>query len=292
MSWLNGLEHIVREQVSLAPWNWLRLGGEAEYFAEPTNYEELAKVLQRASEEKITVRVLGAGSNVLVRDSGVKGVVVHLAAPAFCEINVEATEISAGSGARLNHVVSTAAREGLAGFEALVGIPGTIGGALCSNAIGQGASIGQWVKSIDALTHAGEKVTLEQDALRFGYRESNLEELVILAAKFVLEASDSTKVTRQMQKLWIMKRGAVPSADLGHAQVFGNSRGMTAGEIIEQANLKGLSSGGASICDAAPDYIEVRPGTSSEDVVALIENVREKVSESLGVDLASSINVW
>ena len=86
MSWFNGLEHIVREQVSLAPWNWLRLGGEAEYFAEPTNYDELAEVMSRAHADKIPVKVLGGGSNILVRDSGVRGLVVHLAAPAFCEI--------------------------------------------------------------------------------------------------------------------------------------------------------------------------------------------------------------
>lgn len=292
MSWFDGLEHIVREKVSLASWNWLRLGGVAEFFAEPTSLEELTEILKRTHSEEIPVRILGGGSNILVRDAGVPGVVVHLAAPAFCEINIAKPTITAGGGSKLNHVVSTAAREGLSGLEALVGIPGTIGGALRSNAIGHGAAIGQWTKSVRALTFEGETVSLDKDALRFGYRESNLEELVILDATFSLEPSDALKVTRQMQKLWIMKRGAVPNGDLGHAQVFGNPRGMTAGEIIEQANLKGMKQGGAAICEAAPDYIEVRPGTSSADVFTLIETIREHVSETLGVDLSPEINVW
>lgn len=292
MSWFNGLEHIIREKVPMATWNWLRLGGEAEYFAEPTSLGELTEILKRTHAENIPVRILGGGSNILVRDAGVKGVVIHLSAPPFCEIQVENNTITAGSGAKLNHVVSTAAREGLAGLEALVGIPGTVGGALCSNAIGHGASIGQWTHSVNAMTRAGESITLEKGDLRFGYRESNLEELVVLQSTFALETGDPQKVTRQMQKLWIMKRTAQPNGDLGHAQVFGNPRGMTAGEIIEQANLKGLKAGGASICEACPDYIEVRPGTSSEDVFSLIEDVRGHVSEILGVDLQPDINVW
>ena len=292
MSWFSGLEHIVREKEPLASKNWLRIGGEAEFFAEPTNLGELTEVVKRCHAEKLPVRVLGGGSNVLVRDAGVPGVVIQLTAPDFGEISVSSPEIVAGSGCKLNHLVATSAREGLAGLEALVGIPGTVGGAVCSNAVGHGAAIGQWTKSVTGLTHEGEQVTLEGEDLRFGYRQSNLEKLIILSAKFALEPSESQKVTRQMQKLWIMRRGALPQGDLGHAQVFGSSRGMSAGEIIEQANIKGLKAGGASVCESAPDYIEVRPGASSDDVVSLIENVREKVSETLGVDLAPEIRVW
>lgn len=292
MTWFNGLEHIVRENEPLAPWNWLRLGGPAEFFAEPTSVDELAEILKRTHAENIPVRAIGAGSNILIRDEGVTGVVLHLSAPVFCEIRVEGQEILAGGGTRLNHVVSTAAREGLAGFEAFVGIPGTVGGALRRNTIGHGAAIGQWTTAVTALTREGKQVSLAENELRFGYRESNLDNLIILTAVFKLEPGDMLKVTRQMQKLWIMKRSSHPSAEIGHAQIFADPRGISAGQIIEQAGLKGFSVGGASISEQNPNFIEVEPGTSSADVFSLIEKVRSHVSENLGVDLQPEIEVW
>lgn len=292
MSWFSGLEHIVRENEPLAPWNWLRLGGAAEFFAEPTSEEELITILQRTSAENIPVRLLGAGSNLLIRDEGVKGVVIHLSAGSFCEIKVDGQTITAGGGAKLNHVVATAARDGLAGIESLVGIPGTVGGALCRNASGHGAAIGQWTNRVAALSRSGEKVVLERDELRFGYRESNLDDLVIIDADFQLEPSDAVKVTRHMQKLWIMKRAKQPTGALGFGQLFANPRGMSAGEIIEQSGAKGLRCGGVSISESDASFIEVRPGASSKDVFSLIEDIRGHVSEVLGVDLSPQIDVW
>ena len=280
------------EDEPLARWNWLRLGGTAQYFAEPTSTRELKEILSRADAAELPVRIIGAGSNILVRDAGVKGIVIHLSAPEFCQISVESGVITAGGGARLNHVVSTAAREGLAGMEALVGIPGTIGGALRCNANGHGASIGQWTTGVTALTLAGEEVELKQDDLRFGFRESNLDNLVVLSAGFSLEHSDALQVTRQMQKLWILKRGSQPGGDRGHSQIFSHPRGLTAGEIIEQAGLKGRKVGGASISESDASFVEVEPGTSSADVFSLIEDVQGHVSEVLGVNLQQEIEVW
>ena len=127
MPLLTGLEHIVRENEPLAPYTWFRLGGAAQFFAEPTTVEELAAVVQRSHREGLPVRVLGGGSKVLVRDEGVSGVVVSLSAAAFGQIRVAGSSIIAGGGAKLGHVISTAVREGLAGIEMLVGIPGTLG---------------------------------------------------------------------------------------------------------------------------------------------------------------------
>lgn len=292
MSWFEGLEHIVREQEPLAAWNWLRIGGSAEFFAEPTSVEELKEILKRTHAANLPVWMLGSGSNILVRDQGVQGVVIQLSAPAFCEIRSSGNEIVCGGGAKLNHVVSTAARDGLGGMEALVGIPGTIGGALKRNAIGHGAAIGQWTESITAITPAGEELSLGKEELRFGYRESNLDDLVILHATFRLDPSDTAKVTRQMQKLWIMKRSTQPTGELGHGQAFANPRGMTAGEIIEQAGLRSESVGNAQICERNANFIEARAGASSSDVLALIEQVRTKVSETLGVELVPGMEIW
>jgi len=292
VSWLNGLEHVVREAEPLAPWNCFRLGGAAEYFAEPTNVDELAQLVRRCHADGMPLRLLGAGSNILVSDEGVKGVVIHLAAPAFCAIQPHKNEIVAGAGAKLNHVVATAAREGLAGLEALVGIPGTVGGAVRGNATGHGASIGEWTDGARVMTRTGEINSLARGELRFRHRESNLDDLLVLEATFSLEPGDASQLTRMMQKLWIVKRLSQPTGDLGNGRIFADPRGMTAAEIIEQAGLKGATVGGAIVSDRNANFIEAQPGATSKDVQALIDLVRRRVSEKLGVDLVPEIEIW
>src|SRR5258708_6769625 len=186
-----GFEHIVRENEPLAPYTWFRLGGRAAYFAEPTNVEELSALVRRCHEEGLPVRMLGGGSNLLVRDEGVPGMVVALGAAAFGRIEVAGRKLIAGGGAKLGHVISTAVREGLAGLEMLVGIPGTVGGALHTNAGTHAGDIGQTAASGTVMTRKGEIVTRQKNELRFGYRNSSLDELVILEATFELEGGDS-----------------------------------------------------------------------------------------------------
>ena len=157
MTW-NGLEHIVRQQQLLAPLTWFRLGGAAEFFAEPTSLEELTELVNRCRENSLPLRMLGSGSRVLVPDEGVRGLVIHLSAPAFGEIDVRGSSLVAGGGGKLGHIVATAVREGLAGLESLVGIPGTVAGALRGNADSHGTSIGQWTEQATVMTHQGEVV--------------------------------------------------------------------------------------------------------------------------------------
>src|SRR5262245_28075367 len=175
-----GFEHIVRENEPLAPYTWLRLGGAAQYFAEPARVEELAALVRRCFESGLAVRILGGGSNLLVRDEGITGMVVALGAAAFGKIETSGRKLVAGGGAKLGHVISTAVREGLAGMEMLVGIPGTLGGALHTNAGTHAGDIGQTAASATVMTRKGETVARQKSELRFGYRNSSLDELVIL----------------------------------------------------------------------------------------------------------------
>ena len=259
MAW-NGLEHIIRQQETLAPYTWFRLGGPADYFAEPTSRTELTELVRRCRQEEIPVRMLGAGSRVLISDEGVRGMVVHLSAPAFGEIEVEGTQVRSGGGARLSHVVSTAVREGLAGLESLVGIPGTVAGALRGNADSHGNAIGQWTDQVTVMTDSGEIVDRDRDDLRFSYGESNLDELVILQAVFALEPSDARDLTRRMQKLWIVKRATQPSGELGTGRIFKDPQGVSAAELVEQVGLGGHQVGGARLSDASANFIEITPG--------------------------------
>jgi UDP-N-acetylmuramate dehydrogenase len=292
MSWYDGLEHIVRESEPLAPLTWLRLGGTAEYFAEPTSEGELQQLIQRCSSHGLTVRVLGAGSQILVSDQGIKGLVVHLAAPEFCQISVQEDSISAGPGAKLGHVVSTAAREGLGGLESLVGIAGTFAGALKGNADSNGVSIGQWAQEVRIMNRNGTIETWNREQLRFSYRQSNLDVPVVLEGKVRLERRDVAELTRRMQLLWIMKRSNQPSGELGHSRMFLDVQGVSAAELIEQAGLKGTLVGAASISEVNGNYVVANPGTTSQNVSDLMDFVEKKVLDELGVTLTRELQIW
>jgi UDP-N-acetylmuramate dehydrogenase len=292
MGLFSGFEHIVREQEPLAPYTWFRLGGSAEYFAEPTSVEELNALARHCRDKEIPVRVLGGGSNLLVRDQGVPGLVIHLAAAAFSQIEVEGTQITAGAGAKLGHVISTAAREGLAGLEHLVGIPGTIGGALRGNAGTENHDIGQCTGWAEVMTRRGEIVQQQRDDLRFAYRYSNLDDLVILRASFALEAEDRTELTKRMQTLWIVKKSKQPSSNENMGRIFKNPSGLRAADLIEQAGLKGTKIGGAEISEKHANFTIASTDASSEEVLRLIELVQLQVRERIGVELETDIEIW
>lgn len=287
-----GLEHIVRDNEPLAPYNWFRLGGPAQYFAEPTNQQELAELVQRSREADLPIRLLGGGSNLLVRDKGVAGLVIHLTAPEFGHIAVEGNTLTAGGGARLAHIITHAVREGLAGLEQLVGIPGTVGGALHGNAAGHGGDIGGWTHSATVMTREGEVLTRTREELRFSHRQSSLDELVLLQAKFQLEPEESASITKRMQKLWIVKKASQPSGEEDTACIFKSPGGSTAAELIEAAGMKGTHVGEAEVSERNANFIVVQKGATSADVLKLIDLLREGVAERMGVELELQLDVW
>jgi UDP-N-acetylmuramate dehydrogenase len=289
---ISGFEKIVREAEPLAPHTWFHLGGPAEYFAEPNTVEELAALVRRCHDEGAPIRVLGGGSNLLVRDDGVSGVVVRLSAAPFSEISLQGRIVTAGGGARLGHVVSTVVREGLAGLEPLVGIPGTVGGALHGNTGSRGGDIGQWTCRATVMTRAGEVLQREREDLVFSYRQSSLDELVILGCQFQLEQEDPQELTKRMQKLWIVKKASQPLGHQSAGCIFKNPRGISAGMLIDQAGLKGTRVGGAEISDRHANFIVADADATSADVLKLIELVRSRVAERLGVELETEIEIW
>ena len=292
VSLLDGFQHIVRESEPLAPFTRLRLGGAADYFAEPTNREELIGLVRRFSEHQLPVRLIGSGSNLLVGDDGVRGLVIHLSAPEFGHIEVLPGGLRAGGGARLSHFVSAAVREGFAGPEQLVGLPGTIGGALHNNTSAHGVDIGTWVQSAEVLTRAGEVLQRESDSLSFSYRQSSLSELVILSAEFAFESEDPDVLTKAMQKLWIVRRASQPGPELPTAYMFQDSGSETASELIERADLKNSRVGKVSLLESDPNFFVVEPGATSAEVRQLIDQVKHEVAERLEIDLPLAIQIW
>jgi UDP-N-acetylmuramate dehydrogenase len=289
---ISGFEKIVREAEPLAPHTWFHLGGPAEYFAEPHTVEELAALVRRCHDDEVPIRILGGGSNLMVRDDGVSGVVVRLSAAPFNGISLQGQTVTAGGGARLGHIISTVVREGLAGLEPLVGIPGTLGGALHGNAGSRGGDIGQWTCRATVMTRSSEVLQREREDLVFSYRQSSLDELVILGCQFQLEKEDPQELTKRMQKLWIVKKASQPLGHQSAGCIFKNPRGISAGMLIDQAGLKGTRIGGAEVSDRHANFIVTDADATSADVLRLIELVRSRVAERLGVELETEIEIW
>lgn len=292
MDLIQGFETIIRENEPLAPYTRLRIGGVAEYFAEPTTIEELAALVKRFMEAGQSVRLLGGGSNLLIRDEGTSGLVLHLAAPVFCKLESSGNQLVAGGGTRLPHFVSMAVANGFGGSENLVGIPGTVGGALHGNSGNQHAGIGSWIQSATVVTRKGEIVTREREDMNFGYRESSLTELVIVDATFQFEKDDAGQLTKRMQKLWIVKRANEPAGDENAAYIFKDHGGESAGRLIDMAGLRGTRMGEVEISSRDSNFYVAGPNASSDDVLRLIELVQTRVSDRLGVELEQSLVVW
>ena len=289
---LEGFEHIVRENEPLAPMTRLGLGGVAEFFAEPTNLDELVRLIRRFRDAGQPIRMFGTGSNLLVRDEGVAGLVILLAAPEFCQIDVSGNSITAGGGVRLSHFVSTAVREGLAGPENLVGVPGTIGGALHVNIDAHGHDIGSWTRAAKVVTRDGDVVQRSAQELNFAYRQSSLSELAVIEAEFQFEREPADELTRRMQKIWIMQKAKQPPLGNRSIYVFKDSGGESASHVIESVGLKGTRVGDVEVSQRDANYFVAGPAATSDDVLRLIDLVKRQVADQLAVELDSGITVW
>lgn len=283
---------IVRENVPLAMHTWLQLGGPAAFFAEPQNTDELVALLKIARTNQLPIRILGFGSNILVADEGVSGLVLRLTAPAFCQIGSKNNRIHAGGGAKLGRVITQSVHDGLAGLEMLIGIPGTVGGAIRGNTGSNNDTIGPLVEQIEVLDDSGEISTLTPDDFSFGYRECRIKEGIILSAVLQLRLEDPYELAKRMQKLWIVRKTSEPIGQQCAGHVFRDPRRVQAGELIELAGLKGTRIGGAVISEHNANFIQAEPNCSSNDVLRLIDLVRTQVRERQDVELELGIEIW
>jgi UDP-N-acetylmuramate dehydrogenase len=283
---------IVKPNERLAPYMHLRLGGPAEFLVQPRSRAELSAVVCRCFEQRLPLRVLGGGCNVLVRDEGVKGVVLRLNEPAFTQVGVEGNTVRAGTGAAVSALISQAARHGLAGLETLVGIPGTVGGALRCNAGDRGGDISQFVRQVEVLDSAGQAQVRERDELRFGYHSSNLDDPVILSAEFRLESDSPDAIVKRMRRAWIQRKASQPLSYEPACRVFRNPRALSAAALIEQAGLARTRVGGAEVSERDSNFIVIHPDASARDVLRLIDLIRSRVQERFNVELELEVTIW
>lgn len=292
MSLTEGLEHTLRTDEPLAGLTSIKLGGTAEYFAEPTTEAELLELIKRFVDAGKPIRMIGSGTNVLIPDEGVKGLVIRLDAPEFCQVTVDGNCVTAGGGAKIVHLIATSAREGLAGLHNLIGIPGTVGGALHGNSGVQGFDIGSLVSSATVITRSGEVMTRDADSMTFSHRKSSLNELVIVRATFELESDSEDRLTHSMQQKWIVARSHQTVSDENSLYVFKDYHGEPAADVIDRAGLKGISLGPVSLSDRNSNFIVAGSTSTTADVKKLITQIEDQVALKLDIELEPAVQIW
>jgi UDP-N-acetylenolpyruvoylglucosamine reductase len=285
----------VERRYPLARLTTVRTGGPAEFFARPGDEGELREVLAWAAGEGLEVGVVGSGSNLLVADEGVQGLVIKLDRD-LATIERDGTRLRCGGGARLPSAAAHAAREGLAGLEFGVNIPGTVGGAVRMNANAYGGQLGQVLEWVDVVTAAGTD-RREPGQLGFAYRRSNLQAGEIVArASFALAEADSDQVKGTLAEMRSMRRAAQPSGIKTFGSTFKNPEdprveGRTAGQLLEAAGCQGLRIGGARFSEKHANFVENLGDATTADVVALMVEGRRRVRERFGVTLEPEVQV-
>lgn len=292
MSLFAGLEHIIRENVPLASYTTLGIGGPARYFVEPSSQRELIAVVGECHRRGIPMRTLGGGSNLLVREGGVDGAVLSLSAPAFTSMGSDRQTVTCGSGAALSHFITFCVANELSGLEHLVGIPGSVGGALFGNAGTLNGDIGSLVTSVRMLCSDGSIVELSRDDIHFGTRRSSLDELAIVDATFQLKKGDATSLTKRMQTLWIVKRSSQPGQESRVITAFVDPDPGSASELLIQCGLAGYREGNCRLSPAFPNYLIADGPITSDDCLRLLKTAADRVEQKTGVQLQLHPQIW
>lgn len=268
----------------------LGIGGPAEWYAEVDSLSHLDKVLRAARQKNLPVFFLGAGSNLLVSDRGIAGLVIRLHGE-FESVRFNGQEVRAGAGTLLPSLIKQAAERGLGGAEPLVGVPGTVGGALVMNAGTRELEIGQIVKSVEVIRSNGELHLIAADQISFQYRSSSLRNEIICFATLQLKPADKDDIIRTIQEFLSRRLQSQPIGTLNVGSIFKNPAGRYAAQLIEQAGLKGTKRGNAQISPKHANFIVNCGGASSEDVKGLIFEIQDAVYKKFGVRLEPEIKI-
>lgn len=292
MGALDAFAAIVHKEEPLEPYSHLRIGGPAEFLVQPRSRDELAGVVRACAEQQIPLRVLGEGCNVLVHDDGVRGAVVRLSEPAFKQVRVNGRRVEAGAGASLEALIGEAGKNGLAGLETLVGLHGTVGGTLRTNAGDRMGEVSQFVRRVEVLDGRGALQVRDRDDMQFGFHMSNLDDPVLVAAEFELDADSPAAIVKRMRKTWILRKASQPFSFQPSVRMFRDPRGQSAAALIEQAGVSRSRFGGAEVSDRDANCVVVSQGATAKDVLRLIEQIRERVQDRFDVELELEISVW
>lgn len=286
----------VGRDVPMAEHTTLRVGGPADALARPEDAEDLNRLVRFLERRGIPRFVLGNGSNLVVRDGGIRGAVMALDR---CSCGIELLEreaggplLQAGAGVALPRLVRWAAARGISGLEALAGIPGTLGGALTMNAGAWGTEIGDLVVDVEAMDPSGEIRVLRREQVSFGYRRAELPEgLILLAARLRGELGDPEEIRKAIRRYQSRRRARQPTREPSAGSVFRNPPGISAGQLIDQCGLKGVRVGDAEVSRVHANFIVNLGRATAGQVVELMERVQERVYARHRVALEPEVRV-
>ncbi|CDO34146.1 MULTISPECIES: UDP-N-acetylmuramate dehydrogenase [Novosphingobium] len=269
----------------LAPLVWFKSGGAAEWLFEPKDIDDLQAFL-RDLDPAVPVMALGLGSNMIVRDGGVRGVVVRLGKPFAKVARVDEVTLDCGGGASGILVSSTARDNGISGVEFLRSIPGTVGGFVRMNGGAYGGEVKDILVDCDVVLRSGELVTLGNADLGYTYRHSELPEgAIVVAARFRGQPGEPAAIQAEMDRISASREASQPLRSKTGGSTFKNPEGHKAWQLVDRAGCRGLQIGGAQVSEKHTNFLINTGGATSADIEALGEEVRRRVRESSGVEL-------
>lgn len=298
MSWLRGFEHFVSEHEPLAPLTTYRVGGPARYFSEPPSAMALGALLRRARAEDIPVHFLGHGTNLLVSDEGIDGLVIRLPRNGFAKLARDAkkpTRLRVGAGHSLPGLVKWSVANGLSGLECLQGVPGTVGAALRMNAGGKHGEIGTRVTHASGFERDGSPFRFDARECGFIYRNSALGGRIVMECELELQPGDIGTSCDLLKQIMTEKCRSQPFNARSAGCVFKNPKipGVPpAGKLIDDAGFKGMRFGGALVSTLHANFLICEKGATAAHLVELIRMIRSKVLRERGVRLEMEVETW
>lgn len=263
---------------------WFRVGGVAQVLFKPESVFDLQYFLQ-AKPKDLPITVIGAGSNLLIRDGGISGVVIRLMR-GFNDITIRGNEITAGAGALDRTVAMVAAQHGLAGLEFFAGIPGTVGGAVFMNAGAYGTETKDILKSVDVVDSQGNLRTYPVDEIGFSYRHSDLDPgSIVVSATFQGRPEPADQILKRIEEIMTTRAEAQPVNARTGGSTFKNPEGMKAWELIDQAGCRGKQRGGAQVSEKHCNFLINTGDATAKDLEDLGNYVQKQVYENSGIQL-------
>lgn len=291
-SWFRDLSCKVRVNELLSNHTTFKIGGCAKYFVQPKDIDDLRSLLLKAKVYKMPVWIIGSGSNLLINDHGLDGIVIDLNAAHFKKIRFKSGLLEAGAGVKLQTLVRKTCNLGLSGAEFLAGIPGTVGGALIMNAGIKEKEIKDIIEDVTVLDYNANTHTLNGNKIRFGYRNSNLSKYIVIKASFKLRRQDKStikeKIKKYVENRWRTQDFAYPNAGC----VFKNPKGLSAGKLIDRCGLKNRHFGKAWVSAKHANFIINKNMASAKDVLRLMNFIKQKVKRKFGIELEPEIKIW
>ncbi|MET3942321.1 UDP-N-acetylmuramate dehydrogenase [Paenibacillus sp. PvP094] len=282
-------EDRIRYSEPIRNYTYTRLGGEADILIFPETIDEVAKIVKLAVQHDIPLTILGYGSNMIVRDGGIRGITMSL--QNLNQVHVNGHTMTAQSGAAIIDVSRQALDASLTGLEFACGIPGSVGGALYMNAGAYGGQMSDVVESAIVVTEAGEIITMQSEELLLGYRKSVFmgKRDIIIEVKFKLQPGDPVEIKAKMDELTYARESKQPLEYASCGSVFKRPEGYFAGKLIQDCGLQGTRIGGAEVSRKHSGFIVNVDNATAQDYIDMIALIQEKVRSQFNVNLETEV---